>query len=624
MQSYSPTKRSFKMQTSIKDLPSSRKTIFVTGMLHRQRCLAFETLDARRMLSAVSIPVDLTAEPSGQVVVPVEIDDAEYVRAVEIEINYDTELLDADNSCVTAGSIWSGTSAEVVANVDDSAGNIVVWVFAAEGLDAVSGNLIEIEFTASSDAIEGESTTIDLADVEINENAITLETQPQPDIDSTDGLITFVGTGNETVTPVDLGQVDCKRLESLDPSAGELWYSLETAHEGWLTVQAVEGWTANELTFQLVEPEAITVPIATSTLQEETLRFDYSVEQGQTYLLHVTGTASDASLLLANLVHQTGTSVTVYGTGDADVFVFSAATARDITINGVAYHYEEAEISTIEFTGGEGRDVAWLYDSTGNESLEAWPDRATLTNATGDAERNFVVEVAGIEDLLAYATRGGTDSAVCHGSEGGDKLKSYEESARLRAKDSSYTVRAKSFDTIVADAGSGGSDLAVFNGSDGDDTFTYLGADLTGRLEGEDRNHAAVGFASLVVRAGDGESDVAHFTDIPETNDVLYLKSQKSQLVSEGLKVTARAFDRVYATASETGFDIARIYDTSGDDHLEVEGNTARLYRNSDGELKLLYETVAFERVKAYSTEGADTTAIGDHEIDLVLNGWDG
>ena len=595
----------------------------MTGMPHRQRCLTFETLDARRMLSAVSIPVDLTAEPSGQVVVPVEIDDAEYVRAVEIEIDYDTELLDADNSSVTAGSIWTGTSAEVVANVDDSAGNIVVWIFAAEGLDAVSGNLVEIEFTASSDAVGGESTTIDLANVEINENAITLQAQPQPGIDSTDGLITFVSTGDETVTPIDLGQVDFKRLESLDPSAEELWYSLETTHEGWLTVQADEGWTANELTLQLVEPESPSVPIATSTLQDGTLRLDYNAEQGQTYLLHVTGTASNVNLLLANLVHEVGTAVSVYGTNDADVFVFDAATSRDITINGVVYHYEDTEVSTIEFAGGEGRDVAWLYDSAGDESLEAWPDRATLTNATGDAVQDYVVDVTGIEDLLAYATKGGTDSAVCHGSEGGDKLKSYEESARLRAKDSSYTIRVKKFDTIVADSGSGGKDVAVFNGSDGNDTFTYLGADLTGRLEGEGRNHAAVEFDSLVVRAGNGEADVAHFTDIPEADDVLYLKSHKTQLVSDGVKVTARAFDQVYATASESGFDVARIYDTTGDDLLEVEGNTTRLYRNSGSELELLYEAVAFERVKAYSTAGNDTTEIDDHSIELYLYGWD-
>lgn len=592
-------------------------------MSYRQRCLAVETLEPRQVLSAVSIPVDLTAEPSEQVVVPVQIDDAEGIRGVEIEINYDTALLDANTDSVTAGSVWSAKGAEVVANVDDDAGKIAVWVFAAEGLEAGSGSLVEVEFAVSGDAVAGNSTTIDLAEVVINENEITLDPEPTAGDDSTDGLITFGDPDDETFTPVELGQVDFTRLDSLDPSTGELWFRLYAVRDGWLTVQATDEWAASELTVSLYEAADLDVPVATSDLQDGVPRLDYTVQQGQAYLLQVTGTASDVSLLLANLVQEAGTEITVYGTEDADVFVFNAAPSRELTINGVAYHYDDAEVSAVDFIGGEGRDVAWLFDSAGNENLEAWPDRATLTNDADDAVQDFVVEVQGVEDLLAYATAGGTDSAVLHGSEGADKLKSYEDSVRLRAKDSSYTLRAKRFDTIVADSGTGGKDMAVFNGSDGNDTFTYMGAELTGKLEGEGRDHAAIAFDSVVVRANDGEADVAHFTDIPDTNDVLYFKSHKTQLVSDDVKVTVRAFDQVYATASETGFDVARISDTSGDDHLVVEDDTVRLYRNNDGKLELLYEAVAFERVKAYSTGGDDTTDIGEHEIDLLLFGWD-
>ena len=52
-----------------------------------RRRLAFESLESRRVLSAVSIPVDLTGQPSEEVLVPVEIDDAEGVRAAEIHID---------------------------------------------------------------------------------------------------------------------------------------------------------------------------------------------------------------------------------------------------------------------------------------------------------------------------------------------------------------------------------------------------------------------------------------------------------------------------------------------------------------------------------------------------------
>ena len=160
-------------------------------MLNHRR-FTFERLEARRVLSAVSIPVDVTAEPSGQVVVPVEISDSEDVRGVEIEISYDTDLLDADDDSVTAGAVWEDAGADVVVNVDDDAGTIVAWVSAAAGLESLSGSLLDIEFTVSSDAVVGETTDIDLVEVIINEEEIAVDPEPEAGADTTDGLITFV------------------------------------------------------------------------------------------------------------------------------------------------------------------------------------------------------------------------------------------------------------------------------------------------------------------------------------------------------------------------------------------------------------------------------------------------
>ena len=430
-----------------------------------------------------------------------------------------------------------------------------------------------------------------------------------------------------SVTPLDLGQLDFRRVDSLNPAHGQLWFRLETTHDGWLTVLPAGEQTTNELTLSLFDPENLREPVATSREVNGKPRFDWEVTSGQAYLIRVTGSASDVTLLMANLVYESGTSVTVYGTAEADEFIFDPAASRIITINGVPYYYEDSQVSTVDFDGGEGRDIAWLYDTDGNETVEAWPRRAVFVNAGDDDVEDFTVEVIGADDLQAYATRGGIDSAVFHGSADADKLKSYEESLRLRGRDSNYTLRAKKYDTIVGDPGTGGKDVAVFNGSDHDETFTYVGVDNSARMESTDRDHLAVGFAYVTARAGKGENDVAHFTDIPGpadvVEDVFYFKSHKTQLVGANVKITARTFDEVHATASETGFDVARIYDTSGDDLLEVEGNTARLYRYVESELDLLYEAVAFERVKTYSTEGDDTTDIQDHTIDLILNGWD-
>jgi hypothetical protein len=432
---------------------------------------------------------------------------------------------------------------------------------------------------------------------------------------------------DEDYIVVDLGHVDFRRLEGLNPGAGELWFRLETARDGWLTVQSVAQWTADRLTIRLFDPNDLNQPLAVSNASDSMPRIDHAAEEGQILLLKVTGSASDVSLLVANLVHEAGGIVTVYGTDQDDEFIFDAADSREVTINGVTYHYEDTEVSTVNFDGGSGTDLVWLYDSAGNENLEAWPGRVVFANRSGDSEQDYSVEAVGFEHMLAYATRGGSDSAILHGSEGSDKFKSYEDYVRLRAMNSIYSLRAKQFDSIVGDSGAAGRDVAVFNGTDGNETFTYSGGNNSARVQGKNRDHLAQGFISITVYGGGGQGDVAHFTDVPgpqgRTDDVLYFRSHKTQLVGQDVKVTARAFDEVHATASESGFDVARVYDTTGDDHLEIDGDTARLYRQNGDELDLLYEAVAFERVKAYRSEGNDTKNVRPHSIDLLLYGWD-
>ena len=96
-----------------------------------------------------------------------------------------------------------------------------------------------------------------------------------------------------------------------------------------------------------------------------------------------------------------------------------------------------------------------------------------------------------------------------------------------------------------------------------------------------------------------------------------------TKLVSNSVKVTVRAFDEVHATAGEGGCDVARIYDTLGDDKFEFDGDAARLYSRVGGELQLLYEAIGFQRVKTYHTTGNDPRDFRDHTFDLIQNGWE-
>ncbi len=435
--------------------------------------------------------------------------------------------------------------------------------------------------------------------------------------------VAITNEDDDTFDFVDLGIVDFRQLDDLSPGAGELWFRLVTAHDGWLTAQSVSEWSQDQLTLCLYKEADLEMPLAESNALDALPRIDYAAEQDQVYFVNVTGSGTNIDLLLGNLVHEQGSVVTVFGTEQGDEFTFDAGASRHVTINGLTYYYDDFPVSEVTFAGNEGRDTAFFYDSSGNEVVEAWPDHATMSNDNGDMEPDYIVTATGIEVLLAYAKRGGDDSAVFHGSDGADKFKSYEDSVRLRAKNSTFNLRAKLFDSVVGDGGYGGDDLAVFNGSNVSESFTCSGADNSSRLQGNDRDHQAVDFPSVVVRAEGGEHDVASFTDVPNMNNIFYFKGHKTVLVTDTLKVTARAFDEVHATADSSGFDVARLYDTAGDEHLEVVDETARLYQRIDSELNLVYEAIGFDRVKVYRDSGNDTTDIGDHTLDLLLYGWD-
>lgn len=145
--------------------------------------------------ASVHVPDDLIGQAGGQVVVPIKIDAAEGIRGAEIHLHYDSDLLQADEAGVAAGSVWLEGDAHVVANVDAAAGTIVVFVFAAEGLDSAGGSLLEIQFAVRGSPPGGSSTTLDLAKVRLNEGAIALDAEPAVGADPTDGRITFVTPG---------------------------------------------------------------------------------------------------------------------------------------------------------------------------------------------------------------------------------------------------------------------------------------------------------------------------------------------------------------------------------------------------------------------------------------------
>ena len=158
-------------------------------MRSRHRRLQYESLETRDLLTTVQIADGIVGHAASRVEVPVDIDDATGVRAAEIHIEYDTAKLDVHAKDITAGAAWAGR-AVAMANVDEQAGTIVVFVFSTESLTEGSGSLIDISFTINSD-VRPTKVTIDLAEVRLNEGQIELSVTPVRGSDTTDGLITI-------------------------------------------------------------------------------------------------------------------------------------------------------------------------------------------------------------------------------------------------------------------------------------------------------------------------------------------------------------------------------------------------------------------------------------------------
>lgn len=167
----------------------------------RRRRLNLEPLAARCLLAAVEIPDDLTGVAQSSVSVPVNIDNSVGIRAAEIRLQYNTQLLDLTQSDVTAGTVWAGNSdTQVTANVDDATGTVVVFVSSATDLPSSAGDLISMQFTISGSAAAGATAVFDLTSVVLNEGSVSVDPAPVAGADETDGLLTIVAGGSSSVS----------------------------------------------------------------------------------------------------------------------------------------------------------------------------------------------------------------------------------------------------------------------------------------------------------------------------------------------------------------------------------------------------------------------------------------
>ncbi|MBL9123052.1 MAG: hypothetical protein JNG90_05430 [Planctomycetaceae bacterium] len=194
----------------------------VEGSLRRfRRRLAGESLEDRRLLAAASIADALSPDaslaglnasanvtigsgavgvPGAAVDVPITIDNADTLQAIDFVIRYDTARLNAAVGDVSLGGLLDGWT--LTKAVNDSLGVIVISSFTTSPLASVSGTLFTIRFHVDPAATSGAAAvTLPNADnaFALNEGLIAMSTTPG-------GIV--VNAAGPTVTQVAIGSTE--------------------------------------------------------------------------------------------------------------------------------------------------------------------------------------------------------------------------------------------------------------------------------------------------------------------------------------------------------------------------------------------------------------------------------
>ena len=255
----------------------------------------------------------------------------------------------ADPALVISGmptSPFVGQPINLLASVSDPGQadtHDIFWSCILKTLDYDMGEL-ELEYATGTGA------TISLVPALAGEYTITT-TATDDDGGTTEDVVTLI-VGN------DLGTVDYRLLSHMSLVEGNYSFTLLPMHSGTLTLEVLAPQPPKSARLDLYERDEMSNSsfrdLASSQLVGENQRIDWEVTQGHKYYVSVYGANPDFDIRVVNLLHHGGTTATVYGTDGDDLLVFSAANSRSITINGADYAFEDSELTTLEFDGGNG------------------------------------------------------------------------------------------------------------------------------------------------------------------------------------------------------------------------------------------------------------------------------
>lgn len=431
----------------------------------------------------------------------------------------------------------------------------------------------------------------------------------------------------------DLGAVDYLKLANVALAGGQTWYCVSAIHSGYLTIET-STLSSNASVRVLVLDEGHTT-LGTLAPDASSGRVDIQVEAGEVYYFSLTGSGS-VDLCLANLVEQNGDTVIVHGTAGDDSFSVTVGSSYQISVNGVAYSFDAAQMNVVSIDGGQGNDTTTITGSAADETAMLYPGSATfagpdcridvvhcqriVVNAGGGNDTAFLYDSSGNDTFTADPTYGelsgpgysnrvngfdgvhaygssGNDTAFLYDSSGDDKFVATPTYGRLYGQD--FVLRAKFFDAVYAYATAGGRDMAAFNDSQGDDAF--CATPKYALIAGDGFLHRAESFEYVLAISSAG-ADTARLYD-SSGNDLFVASPAEADLSGKGFQSHVIGFASVQACATG-GYDTAQLYDSSGDDVFSATPTRGRLSGRG-----FSIRTEYFDAVHAYATAGGNDVA---------------
>ena len=270
-----------------------------------------------------------------------------------------------------------------------------------------------------------------------------------------------------------------------------------------------------------------------------------------------------------------GTDVaTLTGTTGADKFYGKATQAYVYDAAGSDYRYTASGFDTVTGVSGGGDDTAYLYGSTGDDTLDVTVGSATMTRAG-----STTTAATGFAYVNGYGVAGGTDTATMTGTTATDVFTGKETYAYMRNDGGAdYLLYVTSFSEVTAYGD--GSDTAYLYGGASNDTLQMSVSSSTLTRSGSTTSVAS-DFGTVNGYAGAGGSDTATMTGSTGT-DLFSGKDTGAYMRNVGGTTDYFLYAAGFAEVTgdgNGGADLAYLYGSSSDDTLELNATSSTMTR---------------------------------------------